>query len=105
MTTQAKTLGELRRTAYRSQTVRAEIRANLRRKLAAKQELFPGIVGYDRTVIPSIANALLAGHDIILLGLRGQAKSPAFARRRISQESSRTSAGSPPMRRWPIRWR
>ncbi|MDQ1348308.1 MAG: magnesium chelatase subunit [Acidobacteriota bacterium] len=75
MTTQAKTLGELRRTAYRSQTVRAEIRANLRRKLAAKQELFPGIVGYDRTVIPSIANALLAGHDFILLGLRGQAKS------------------------------
>ena len=75
MTTLAKTLGELKRTAYRSQTVRAEIRANLRRKLAAKQELFPGIVGYDRTVIPSIANALLAGHDFILLGLRGQAKS------------------------------
>ncbi len=75
MTTLAKTLGELKRTAYRSQTVRAEIRANLRRKLAAKQELFPGIVGYDRTVIPAIANALLAGHDFILLGLRGQAKS------------------------------
>ena len=52
MTTLARTLGELKRTAYRSQTVRAEIRANLRRKLAAKQELFPGIVGYERTVIP-----------------------------------------------------
>jgi magnesium chelatase subunit I len=75
MSRQAKTLGDLRRTAYRSQSVRAEIRGNLRRKLAARQELFPGIVGYDRTVIPAIANALLAGHDFILLGLRGQAKS------------------------------
>ncbi|MBP7588829.1 MAG: magnesium chelatase [Thermoanaerobaculia bacterium] len=75
MTNQARTLGELKRTSYRSQTVRSEIRANLRRKLAARQELFPGIVGYERTVIPAIANALLAGHDFILLGLRGQAKS------------------------------
>ena len=75
MTHPAKTLGELKRTTYRSQTVRAEIRGNLRRKLAARQELFPGIVGYERTVIPAIANALLAGHDFILLGLRGQAKS------------------------------
>ena len=75
MTHQAKTLGELKRTTYRPRTVRAEIRSNLRRKLAAHQELFPGIVGYDRTVIPAIANALLAGHDFILLGLRGQAKS------------------------------
>ncbi len=75
MTQTPRTLGELRRTGYRSRTVRAEIRANLRRKLAAKQELFPGIVGYERTVIPAIANALLAGHDFILLGLRGQAKS------------------------------
>ena len=75
MTKQAKTLGELRRSEYRSRTVRAEIRANLRRKLAENRELFPGIVGYDRTVIPAIANALLAGHDFILLGLRGQAKS------------------------------
>ena len=75
MTNRAKTLGELKRTSYRSRTVRAEVRANLKRKLAAKEELFPGIVGYDRTVIPAVANALLAGHDFILLGLRGQAKS------------------------------
>ena len=62
MTQRPRTLGELKRSAYRSRTVRAELRANLRRKLAAKQELFPGIVGYERTVIPAIANALLAGH-------------------------------------------
>jgi magnesium chelatase subunit I len=75
MTNRAKTLGELKRSGYRPRTVRAEIRANLKRKLAAREELFPGIVGYDRTVIPAVANALLAGHDFILLGLRGQAKS------------------------------
>jgi hypothetical protein len=61
MTNQARTLGELKRTSYRSQTVRSEIRANLRRKLAARQELFPGIVGYERTVIPAIANASSPG--------------------------------------------
>ena len=75
MTNRAKTLGELKQSGYRPRTVRAEIRANLKHKLATKQELFPGIVGYDRTVIPAIVNALLAGHDFILLGLRGQAKS------------------------------
>ncbi|MEM7049824.1 MAG: magnesium chelatase [Acidobacteriota bacterium] len=70
----AKTLGELRATGYQPRTVKAEMRANLRRKLAAGETLFPGILGYERTVIPGIVNALLAGHDFILLGLRGQAK-------------------------------
>ena len=71
----AKTVGELRRSGYAPRPIRSEIRANLKRKLAAREPLFPGILGYDRTVIPAVANALLAGHDFILLGLRGQAKS------------------------------
>lgn len=69
-----KTLGELVRSGYRPRTVRAEIRANLIAKLRAGETLFPGILGYDRTVIPGVVNALLAGHDLLLLGLRGQAK-------------------------------
>jgi magnesium chelatase subunit I len=55
--------------------VKAEIRANLICKLRSKQRLFPGIVGFDDTVVPQIVNALLSRHDFILLGLRGQAKS------------------------------
>jgi magnesium chelatase subunit I len=54
--------------------VKDEMRANLRRKLAAKEQLFPGIIGYDDTVVPQICNAILAKHDFLLLGLRGQAK-------------------------------
>ncbi|MEM7480226.1 MAG: magnesium chelatase [Acidobacteriota bacterium] len=68
------TLGALRETGYRPRSVKAEMRANLRRKIAAGEALFRGILGYDRTVIPGVVNALLAGHDFILLGLRGQAK-------------------------------
>ncbi len=74
MSRRPRTLGELRASGYRPRTVRDEIRANLKRKLAAREPLFPGIVGYERTVIPGVVNALLAGHDFILLGLRGQAK-------------------------------
>ena len=70
-----KTLGALRASGYRSKTVKEEIRHNLRRQLASDQVLFPGILGYDRTVVPGVVNALLAKHDFILLGLRGQAKS------------------------------
>ncbi len=68
------TLGALRASGYRPRPVKQEIRANLRAVLAAGGRLFPGIVGYERTVIPEIVNALLSGHDFILLGLRGQAK-------------------------------
>jgi magnesium chelatase subunit I len=68
------TLGALRVSGYRPRSVKDEIRHNLRRKLQAREPLFPGILGYDRTVIPGVVNALLAGHDFILLGLRGQAK-------------------------------
>jgi magnesium chelatase subunit I len=70
-----RSLGELVRSGYRPRTVRREIRDNLVAKLRSKETLFPGVVGYERTVIPGVVNALLAGHDFILLGLRGQAKS------------------------------
>ncbi|MGB9178552.1 MAG: hypothetical protein WCB68_04830 [Pyrinomonadaceae bacterium] len=71
----AKTLGELKSSGYRVRSVKDEMRANLVRKLRAGEKLFPGIVGYDETVVPQIVNAILARHNLILLGLRGQAKS------------------------------
>ena len=73
-TSQIKHLGALREAGYRPRSVKQEIRDNLRARLGNGGPLFPGILGYDRTVIPSVINALLAGHDFILLGLRGQAK-------------------------------
>ena len=72
---QAKTLGELKTGGYTARSVKDELRANLIRKLRAGERLFPGILGYDETVIPQLVNALLAKHNFILLGLRGQAKS------------------------------
>ena len=69
------TLAELRASGWRSRTVKDELRANFTRALAAHDELFPGIVGYDDTVIPEIANAILAGHDMLFLGEKGQGKS------------------------------
>src|SRR6185295_14339888 len=70
-----QTLGELRRSGYRSRPVKQEIRDNLVCKLQAGEPLFPGIIGYDETVIPQLVNAILSKHNFILLGLRGQAKS------------------------------
>jgi magnesium chelatase subunit I len=70
-----RTLGELVASGYRPRTVKEELRDNLRRSLTAGEPLFPGVLGYERTVIPGIVNAVLARHDFILLGLRGQAKS------------------------------
>src|SRR5204863_9961527 len=69
------TLGALRQSGYRSKPVKQEIRDNLVRKLQAGEALFPGIIGYDETVIPQLVNAILSRHNFILLGLRGQAKS------------------------------
>jgi magnesium chelatase subunit I len=69
------TLGELRQSGRRSRPVKQEIRDNLVRKLQAGDTLFPGIIGYDETVIPQLVNAVLSRHNFILLGLRGQAKS------------------------------
>ncbi len=69
------TLGALKKSGYQTRPVREEIRANLIRKLERNEPIFPGIVGYEDTVVPQIENAILAGQDIILLGERGQAKS------------------------------
>jgi magnesium chelatase subunit I len=68
------TLGALRASGYASRSVKREMRENLAARLRDGGPLFPGVVGYERTVIPGIVNALLAQHDFILLGLRGQAK-------------------------------
>ncbi|HEV2177732.1 MAG TPA: magnesium chelatase [Terriglobia bacterium] len=71
----ARTLGELKQSNYSSRSVKDEMRANLILKLASGETIFPGIIGFDDTVIPQIANAILSRHNFILLGLRGQAKS------------------------------
>ncbi len=68
------TLGALRSSGYTCRPVKRELREHLIARLRAGGPLFPGVVGYERTVIPGIVNALLAQHDFILLGLRGQAK-------------------------------
>ena len=73
--TKPKTLGELKKSNYRSRGVKDEMRANLVRKLRDGETIFPGIVGFEDTVIPQISNAILSRHNFILLGLRGQAKS------------------------------
>jgi len=73
--TKLKTFGELKESGYKPRSVKDEMRANLIKKLRSGERLFPGIVGYEETVIPQIINAVLAKHNIILLGLRGQAKS------------------------------
>jgi magnesium chelatase subunit I len=80
MTTKPSTLGELKKLPEYApgaprRTVKDELRANLLAKLASGEPLFPGIHGYEDTVLPQIANAILARHNFILLGLRGQAKS------------------------------
>jgi magnesium chelatase subunit I len=69
-----RTLGELRASGYAARSVRDEMRSNLIEKIRRGEELFPGVVGYDQTVIPQVENAILSGQDIILLGERGQAK-------------------------------
>src|SRR5687768_3433147 len=70
----ARTLGELRERGYQSRSVKDEMRANLLGRLASEEPVFPGIVGYDESVIPQIENAILAGQDMVFLGERGQAK-------------------------------
>ncbi len=70
-----QTLGELKASGYKVLSVKEEMRKNLIVKMRAGEELFPGIVGFEDSVIPQLQNALLSGQDIILLGERGQAKS------------------------------
>ena len=68
------TLGQLKETGYQPCSVKDELRRNVIHKLKAKEELFPGIIGYRDSVIPQIVNGLLSKHDLLVLGLRGQAK-------------------------------
>lgn len=68
------TLGELKAAGYQPLSVREEMRKNLIRAMESGERLFPGIVGYETTVLPQIENALLSGHDMIYLGERGQGK-------------------------------
>jgi len=69
-----KTLGELKKSGYQSKTIKEEVRRNLIQKLQNKEPTFSGIIGYEETVIPDVERALLSRHNILFLGLRGQAK-------------------------------
>jgi len=73
--TKAKTVGELRASGYHVVSVKEEMRQNLIRKIQKREEMLPGIIGYEESVIPQLENAILSGQDIIFLGERGQAKS------------------------------
>src|SRR5512142_173101 len=68
------TLGALLEQGHRRRTVKQEIRDNLVARLRAGETAFPGIVGFDETVLPELESALLAGHDLVMLGERGQGK-------------------------------
>lgn len=71
---QAKTLGELKATNYQPKSIKEELRANLIQKLQNKETIFEGILGFEDTVLPDLERAILSKHNILLLGLRGQAK-------------------------------
>ena len=68
------TLGELKKSGYVSKSIKDEIRDNLITKIKAKENSFPGILGYEDSVVPDTERALLSRHNILFLGLRGQAK-------------------------------
>src|SRR5215831_1677013 len=86
--TKPATLGQLRESGYQALPVKQEMRQNLMRKMRDGEEIFPGIVGYEETVMPQIENAILSEQDIVLLGERGQGKT------RIAEEGDDT----------PIHW-
>ena len=69
-----KTLGELKASGYQPKSIKDELRDNLIQKLQNKETIFKGILGFENTVIPDIERAILSRHSILLLGLRGQAK-------------------------------
>src|SRR5579875_3597676 len=73
-TERPRTLGELKASGYRIESVKEEMRRNLIAKLEAGEPLFPDILGYEETVVPQVQNAILSRHDMLFLGLRGQAK-------------------------------
>jgi magnesium chelatase subunit I len=68
------TLGELKAAGWQSRTVKEELRSNLLARLGESRTIFPGVVGFDDTVLPAVENAILAGQDLVFLGERGQAK-------------------------------
>ena len=72
--TSISTLGELKKSGYKSKTIKNELRENLICSLKKGENPFLGIIGYEETVMPDIQTAILSRHNIILLGLRGQAK-------------------------------
>jgi len=74
MSSRPATLGQLKESGWQSVSVKDEVRRNAARRIAAGEGLFEGVLGYEQTVMPQLENALLAGHDIIFLGERGQAK-------------------------------
>ncbi len=78
-----KTLGELKKSGYTPKSIKDEIRLNLIKKISKKENAFPGILGYEDSVIPDTERALLSRHNILFLGLRGQAKT-RMARQMIS---------------------
>jgi magnesium chelatase subunit I len=74
MTSRPATIGQLRESGWVSVPVKEELRRNAIATISAGEQLFPGVMGYENTVLPQLENALLAGHDVIFLGERGQAK-------------------------------
>ena len=68
------TLGELKASGYKSRSVKEELRANLIQKLQAKETVFDGILGFEDTVVPDLERAILSRNNVLMLGLRGQAK-------------------------------
>src|SRR5579859_2497959 len=74
MTSRAATVGQLRDSGWESVPVKEEVRRNAARRIAAGEPVVEGVLGYEETVLPQLENALLAGHDVIFLGERGQAK-------------------------------
>src|SRR3954451_20847237 len=69
-----RTLGELRASGYKRESVKDEMRRNLIARMTRGAPLFPDILGYEETVLPHVQNAILSRHDMLFLGLRGQAK-------------------------------
>jgi len=69
-----KTLGALKKSGYQARSIKEELRQNLIQKLKLNENAFPGIIGYDESVIPDVERAILSKHNILFLGLRGQAK-------------------------------
>ena len=69
-----RTLGDLKKSGYSPRSIKDELRANLLQKIHSKADIFPGIFGFDDTVLPDVERAVLSRHNILLLGLRGQAK-------------------------------